>query len=177
MILAPLENSASLWRYIKWIQVRPVVTHIFNDKDTRGWYEPFGLRGHNGIDFRAKVGTPIFASFDGVIKFKNDGDKGYGRHIKIRSAEKGLECVYGHLSKVRVNSGETVHQGDFLGLTGNTGFSKAQHLHFGIRFLEKGKGNVFNWKVRDYDNGFHGWVDPTPYLICYKGTLTRISIK
>ena len=173
MLLCPLQNSAIISAG-GWMQSRPVITQVFGARPDV--YSQFGLKGHNGVDLRAKTPTPIFASFDGKVKVKDDGDKGYGLHIRIRSAASRREVVLGHLSSVRVKDGEEVHLGDFLGTTGNSGFSSAAHLHFGFRRLIPNNKDVFTWEVLDYDNGYNGWIDPTEWIITWKGTLRESSI-
>lgn len=92
---------------------------------------------HNGIDFRASVGTPVFAALDGQIKATYNNDIGtaswqkfqYGRYILIEHGN-GITSLYAHLSKTVVSSGQTVKTGDLIGYSGNTGYSTGPHLHF-----------------------------------------------
>ena len=86
MILCPIQN--------KWIQLRPYITQEFGKNPQV--YSQFGLKGHNGIDLRAKVGTPLFAPFEGKVKAGNQGDKGYGKYIRIY--KDNLEVILGHLT-------------------------------------------------------------------------------
>ena len=144
MILCPLQNVGLLRK--EWIQVRPYITQKFGLNPDM--YEQFGLDGHNGTDFRAKIGTQVFSPIDGKVKVKKD-ESGYGWHVKIRGGER--EIVLGHLSKFNVIDGQSVHMGDRIGLTGNTGFSTAPHLHFGLRRLKKGTGDIFKWDVKAYE--------------------------
>jgi len=173
MIISPLENS-SLFMDKQWLQKRPIITQGFGERPEV--YKQFGMDGHNGIDFRAKKGTPVYASHDGFVKFKDSGSTGYGKHIRIRDPQGLRETVYAHLSAEAVFTGEFVHAGDFIGYSGNTGFSTAAHLHWGYRTLKKGRGDVFNWKVENYDNGYYGWWDVSDYVITYKGTINSTSI-
>lgn len=141
MILNPLPNS-------------PIVTQKFGERPEV--YKPFGLAGHNGLDQRAKSGTPIYAPFEGVLTVFNEGDKGYGLYVKI--TKPNVEVTLAHLEKVTVKSGQMVYLGDQIGLTDNTGFSSAAHSHLTLKFLKDGK-------ILNYDNGYKGAVDPLPYLI------------
>ncbi|MDP1706578.1 MAG: peptidoglycan DD-metalloendopeptidase family protein [bacterium] len=92
---------------------------------------------HNGVDFRASVGTPILAALDGRIKNTDNNDIGtsrwqkfqYGRYILIEHGN-GITSLYGHLSKTVVSPGQTVKTGDLIGYSGNTGYSTGPHLHF-----------------------------------------------
>ena len=93
-----------------------------------------GLHGHNGIDFGAQSGTPVFASASGrVIVAKVGGyNGGYGNMIVI-THDSGIQTVYAHLRTVNVVSGQTVSQGQTIGQVGNTGRSTGAHLHFEVR--------------------------------------------
>ena len=87
---------------------------------------------HEGIDFRAATGTRVYASKAGRVIFA--GRKGgYGKIVGIEH-ENDFTTWYGHLSRIRVKNGETVHQGKVIGLSGNTGISTGPHLHFEIRY-------------------------------------------
>lgn len=92
------------------------------------------LHGYNAIDIGIPVGSPILASAAGeVIISKTSGwNSGYGRYIVI-SHYNGTQTLYGHLSENLVVEGQTVSQGQYIGLTGNTGKSTGPHIHFEIR--------------------------------------------
>jgi murein DD-endopeptidase MepM/ murein hydrolase activator NlpD len=90
-------------------------------------------RPHSGIDIALKVGDPIHAAFDGVVRLaKYNG--GYGNCVVIRHYN-NLETLYGHLSKINVKVGQEVKAGDVIGLGGNTGRSTGPHLHFECRLM------------------------------------------
>ena len=94
---------------------------------------------HNGIDFRASIGTPIYAATDGKIIKIDNNDLGfsfynryqYGLYILINHYN-GLSTLYAHLSKVLVQEGQKVTRGQLIGYSGNTGYSYGPHLHFGV---------------------------------------------
>lgn len=93
-------------------------------------------KGHNGIDFRASVGTKIKASLGGVVTGTGNTDESpecysYGKWILIKH-ENGLSTLYAHLSLIKVNTGETVNTGDIIGYSGNTGYSTGPHLHLTV---------------------------------------------
>lgn len=85
---------------------------------------------HKGVDFAAPIGTPIFASGDGVIE-KAGRFSSYGNYIRIRHNGQ-LSTAYAHLSRIKVSPGARVRQGDVIGLVGNTGRSTGPHLHYEI---------------------------------------------
>lgn len=89
-------------------------------------------RPHEGLDFRAKIGDPIYATGDGVIKFS--GKKGtYGNLIKINHGF-GYETRYAHLSSFAkgIRPGKKVKRGDLIGYSGKSGVVEGPHLHYEI---------------------------------------------
>ena len=86
---------------------------------------------HEGMDFTAKTGTPIFATGDGVVKNADNSKSGYGNHIEI-SHGYGYLTLYAHLSKYKVKRGQRVKRGDIIGYVGSTGRSEAPHLHYEV---------------------------------------------
>ncbi|MCI2398498.1 M23 family metallopeptidase [Aliiroseovarius subalbicans] len=94
----------------------------------------FGMRWgrmHNGTDFAAPIGTPVYATADGVV-ISADWSSGYGRLIKIQH-EFGIETRYAHLSAMSVRKGERVSRGQRIGDMGNSGRSTGPHLHYEVR--------------------------------------------
>jgi len=126
-------------------------------------YADIGLKkGHNGWDLSCQTGTDVFAPMAGSLVFTDMGT-GYGRDVRIRSRELGLEIVLGHLDSLVGANLREVAAGELVAISDNTGFSTGPHLHFGvrrIRWLASGAGPI----VVDHDNGFFGYVDPTPFL-------------
>jgi murein DD-endopeptidase MepM/ murein hydrolase activator NlpD len=93
----------------------------------------FGRRGrrqHQGIDIRAKYGTPIMAAGSGIVEFSGR-KRGYGRVVIIKHAQ--YKTLYAHLSTVEVSRGDTVDQHTEIGAIGTSGNSTGPHLHFEIR--------------------------------------------
>ncbi len=88
-------------------------------------------RMHNGTDFAAKYGTPIYATADGIV-VHSDWLSGYGRLIKIKH-EFGIETRFAHLAKIRVKKGQRVSRGERIGDMGNSGRSTGTHLHYEVR--------------------------------------------
>ena len=91
-------------------------------------------RFHSGTDLAAPLGTPVLATRSGRVSV-SDFLGGYGLTVILRHDEEGLESRYAHLSKVAVQPGEWVEQGEVIGLVGSTGTSTGPHLHFEMRQL------------------------------------------
>lgn len=93
-------------------------------------------KGHNGIDLRASIGTPIKAALTGTVKGTGDsglvrGCYSYGRWVLIQHGN-GLTTLYAHLSQINVSEGQSVATGEVIGYSGNTGYATGPHLHFGV---------------------------------------------
>ena len=99
-----------------------------------GWRsDPFtkARKKHNGMDFTAPTGTPIYATGNGKVKRADNTASGFGQHIEIDHGY-GYKTIYAHLSKYNVKRGQTVSRGDLIGFVGNTGRSVGPHLHYEV---------------------------------------------
>ncbi|WP_245578303.1 M23 family metallopeptidase [Marinobacterium litorale] len=114
----------------------PIQSERINDR--------FGMRNHptlkkrtmhNGIDFKAAKGTPVYATADGVVEFAgyNKGS-GYGYMVRL-THNLGFKTYYAHLDSVKVKPKAFVHKGQLIGLSGNSGRSTGPHLHYEVRHL------------------------------------------
>jgi murein DD-endopeptidase MepM/ murein hydrolase activator NlpD len=97
-------------------------------------------RMHRGIDIANSTGTPIYAAADGVVEKAGWNKGGYGNLVDIRHAD-GSMSRYGHNSKLLVQPGQQVQQGQTIALMGSTGFSTGPHSHFEIHPAGKGAVN------------------------------------
>jgi murein DD-endopeptidase MepM/ murein hydrolase activator NlpD len=86
---------------------------------------------HEGMDFTAKIGAPIFATGDGIVSQADNTASGYGKHVVIRHGY-GYETLYAHLSKYNCKAGQRVKRGDIIGYVGSTGRSEGPHLHYEV---------------------------------------------
>lgn len=91
---------------------------------------------HNGVDFRASIGTEIFSAGDGLIEDVGDTDitcpgASFGKWVLIKY-NNGLATTYGHLSLIKVSKGEKISTGQLVGYSGNTGYSTGPHLHISV---------------------------------------------
>ncbi|HKR93006.1 M23 family metallopeptidase [Novosphingobium sp.] len=90
-----------------------------------------GMRQHKGIDLAAPVGTPVYAPADGVVS-RASWFSSYGLFISLEHGGE-MQTRYGHLSRLNVAEGQTVHKGDLIGFVGTTGRSTGPHLHYEVR--------------------------------------------
>ncbi|MFN3727909.1 MAG: M23 family metallopeptidase [Allosphingosinicella sp.] len=104
------------------------------------WTSSFGVRSdpfrgraamHGGIDMAGPVGTPIYATADGIVSTA-DWQGGYGNLVELGHGA-GIATRYGHLSRIMVRNGERVTRGQVIGLMGSTGRSTGSHLHYEVR--------------------------------------------
>lgn len=111
-----------------------------------GWrmHPIFGVqRFHAGTDLGAPLGTPVVATQSGRVTL-SDVAGGYGLMVVLRHNNDTLESRYAHLSRLLVQAGDWVEQGEVIGLVGSTGNSTGPHLHFELRQLTENGWVVLN---------------------------------
>jgi murein DD-endopeptidase MepM/ murein hydrolase activator NlpD len=86
---------------------------------------------HNGIDFAAEIGTPIYATADGKVAVVDVKFSGYGKMVEIDHGF-GYRSRYAHMHDFAVRTGQNIKRGDLVGYVGNTGLSTAPHLHYEV---------------------------------------------
>jgi hypothetical protein len=89
------------------------------------------FRKHDGVDIINEVGTPIYATAEGIVEFVGR-QGGYGLALEINH-DFSLKTLYGHLSRVLVREGQRVRRGEIIARSGNTGLSNGPHLHYEVR--------------------------------------------
>lgn len=101
---------------------------------------------HKGLDVAVPVGTPIYASADGIVSVSYNGctdhgrgmretcGQGFGNWVGIKHTA-GPTTISAHMSRTTVRVGQRVKAGDLIGYSGNTGRSSGPHLHFEMRKL------------------------------------------
>ena len=85
---------------------------------------------HNGLDFTAPQGTPIYATGDGRVTMAGPGT-GTGNHVIINHGY-GYETVYMHMVRVKARVGQQVKRGEVIGWVGSTGASTGPHCHYEV---------------------------------------------
>ncbi|MBL7031673.1 MAG: M23 family metallopeptidase [Nitrospira sp.] len=98
-------------------------TYVYKDKE-------IGKSIHLGYDLASFSNAPVGAANSGIVKFA--GDLGIYGNTVIIDHGLGLMSLYGHLSMLMVDEGQTVAKGDIIAKTGSSGFAGGDHLHFGI---------------------------------------------
>lgn len=136
---------------------RPAIQPISN-KHLTHLHTLFGLRlhpllgyvrPHNGLDFSSPIGTPVYATGDGVVNYAQHSQS-YGNVVYINHGF-DFETRYAHLSKFIVSAGEQVKRGQVIGYVGNTGLSVAAHLHYEVLY-KNNFINPINFFQRDLNN-------------------------
>ena len=108
---------------------------------------------HQGMDFSANIGTPVYATGDGKV-IKAGWETGYGNLIQVDHGF-GYVTWYAHLSKYKVRPGQKVVRGEVIGEVGNTGKSTGPHLHYEVHVKGKVQNPVnyyfMDLSAEDYD--------------------------
>lgn len=86
---------------------------------------------HNGLDFAAPQGTPIYATANGTVRVAANTGTGYGNHVVINHGY-GYETLYGHMFRIKVKAGQKVKRGEIIGWVGSTGKSTGPHCHYEV---------------------------------------------
>jgi len=135
--------------------------HLPAIKPSEGRYNPnsFGRRRHpvlgvmhvhEGIDIACDVGTPVYATADGVVEQAGRSGGGYGRMIIINHGF-GYKTLYAHLSSdIKVRRGDRVRRGDVIALSGRSGLVTGPHLHYEV-ILNGVKQNPIDYFFDDID--------------------------
>ena len=145
---------------------KPVIWNQRFGENATSVYKNLGLIGHNGIDFYALDGFPIYAAHDGVVTYTgHDGSGGLGVVLRGQEGTEYFKTIYWHLKEgsIKVKPDQQVKTGDLLALADNTGMSTGAHLHFGLKFIAQGEAE-WAWFNLNHDNGYLGAIDPEPYF-------------
>ncbi|MCL7764828.1 M23 family metallopeptidase [Polaribacter sp. Z014] len=85
---------------------------------------------HKGMDFTARVGTPVYATANGKV-IRAQRSSSFGNVVYIEHGY-GYETIYAHMKKIVIKKGKIVKRGDLIGYVGNTGLSAGPHLHYEV---------------------------------------------
>lgn len=91
---------------------------------------------HNGVDFRASLGTRVKNVLEGTVMGTGNTDVypgcySFGKWVFVQH-DNGLSTIYGHLSVISAQKGQRIQTGDLIGFSGNTGYSTGPHLHISV---------------------------------------------
>ncbi len=128
-ILSRLESANEKIRTTP--SLRPVNVGFVSSRF--GWrMDPISGRRamHRGVDYSARMGTPVYATADGVITYSGV-EQTYGNVVEV-SHGAGFVSRYAHLQRRLVQKGQRVTRGDVVGRVGSTGRSTFSHLHYEI---------------------------------------------
>jgi len=140
---------------------------------------------HNGVDFRASVGTPVMAMADGTIMGTGDTDTtcygaSFGKFVFIQY-NNGLSSTFGHLSLIKVIQNQKVKRGEVVGYSGNTGHTTGPHLHVSLYASQAVKmtskpsvacgGRIYTLPV----SPVNAYLDVLYYLPPYQASQLKIS--
>jgi len=121
--------------------------HPFNNRVTSR-FGPRRYMWHYGTDVKLNTGDTVKCAMDGIVRVIQFDRRGYGNVVVVRH-HNGLETLYGHLFRVKVEVNQAIKAGDMVGLGGNTGRSTGAHLHFEFRYF----GEPFNPEyIMDFEN-------------------------
>jgi murein DD-endopeptidase MepM/ murein hydrolase activator NlpD len=139
-----IERAQKEARKIKRIYAEGSITRLwegdFQLPMTSDITSPFGNKRvfngklksfHNGVDFRARSATPVFAANSGVVKLAEN--LFYSGNAVVIDHGTGVFTIYAHLSRIDVAAGQHIKKGQRLGLTGATGRVSGPHLHWGVK--------------------------------------------
>ena len=147
-IFKQYENNKIIFASIP--AIKPMIgTYTYHGFGMRN--DPFigTLKRHEGIDIHGDIGTPVYATGDGIVEFTGPTGSGYGTALEINHGY-GYKSWYAHLSKCVARSGQKVKRGTLIAYSGNTGRSMGPHLHYEV--IRNGeKQNPVEYFVDDVD--------------------------
>lgn len=119
---------------LSWPVEKPYITQHFGHTEFSTTQAIYKGRGHNGVDVRAAIGTPILAAADGIVKDFGNTDLlcpggSYGKWVIVDHGN-NLTTLYGHLSSVTTVRGQQVRRGERIAYSGASGYVTGPHLHF-----------------------------------------------
>lgn len=171
--LANVPNPGS--GILKWPIDDHYITQYFGNTDFAKRTNAYNGKGHNGIDFRASMGSALYSAASGVVKGTGNTDLGcpggsYGKWVLI-THNNGLSTLYAHLSLIKVTEGQTVSERELIGYSGSTGYVTGPHLHFtvyateGVRVdkLSRSDGTVSKCGAMPI-SPLNGYLNPLLYL-------------
>ncbi len=109
----------------------PMSSEITSDFGNKRVFNGHLKSFHNGIDFRARTPSPVFAANRGIVKLAEN--LFYSGNAVLIDHGTGIFTIYAHLSEIDVAPGQRIEKGQRLGLTGASGRVSGPHLHWGVK--------------------------------------------
>ncbi|MDA3908893.1 MAG: M23 family metallopeptidase [Sulfurimonas sp.] len=111
---------------------------------------------HRGLDMKAKMKTPVYATADGIVEYAGLHKRSGFGNLVILQHNYGFRVYFGHLNKIVIKSGQFVKKGDLIAYTGSSGMSSGPHLHYEIRFIGRAVNPFYfvKWNVQNYQDIF-----------------------
>ena len=161
--------------------------------------QKFKGAAHDGLDLVGIDSKDIHATVSGVVQYAgwenpNNHNQGFGQYVCIKSGD-GKYYYYGHLSVIKVKTGQSVKITDVIGVEGSTGYSTGSHCHYCVRpkfqsgcYLDvTAISGIPNLEGGVYDDGYRPPTNPIPTTpakktiqievkvggVTYSGTLTE----
>ena len=174
IIIDPRSLPTSGTKVLAWPLTSVFITQYFGNTEFSKTQSIYNGKGHSGIDLRAPVGTPLYASGGGIVLGSGDTDPvcygaSYGKWIMI-DHENGLSSIFGHLSLIKVKAGDRVNTGDLIGYTGKSGYALGPHLHYTVAATRAVQIGSLKSKVRGCGTyiiplgSLNGYLNPLLYL-------------
>lgn len=139
LITSPDQIPTARHGTISWPLDNIYITQLFGVTNASARLYVSG--SHNGVDFRASIGTPVKAVLDGTVVGTGNTDQypgcySFGRWVMVKHPN-GLSTIYAHLSLIKTAVGQNVSTGDVVGLSGYSGYvyppgPAGAHLHLGV---------------------------------------------
>lgn len=174
LIVNPGELPATGQAVLSWPLNQVFITQYFgNTPFATANPQIYNGHGHDGIDLRALVGTPIKAALSGTVTGEANTDLipgcySFGKWIMLKH-DNGLSTLYAHLSLQTAAMGDRVSTGQIIGYSGNTGYTTGPHLHFGVYATQ-------GMEIKQFTNSLHcaGAVIPIAVLSAYLNPLSYL---
>jgi murein DD-endopeptidase MepM/ murein hydrolase activator NlpD len=155
---ATFKQLFTSWKKLDNIQSGAIAVPSDKPVKTAEFTSGYGIRSdpfqgraarHQGIDLAAPMGTPIYATADGMVTEAAWNSGGYGNLIKVDHG-RGIETRYAHLSSMAVRPGQRITRGQVIGRMGSTGRSTGSHLHYEVRIDGRAVNPIPFMKSTDY---------------------------
>ena len=130
----PANGESQGWRQrFVWPVHGPITTHFGAERI----YSGVSGGPHSGVDVGVPQGTPVYAPADGVITLVADHPFTLEGNLLMMDHGLNVNSAFLHLSKIIVQKGDVIHQGQLLGYSGMTGRASGPHLHWGMKWMDE----------------------------------------